>query len=78
MFLLLIYHGSTNSLYLQGFNKAIRQLSAFRDKVRQLALEKKDFKEYLKICDELRDVQLPELGVILDDQKGKIFLTIHV
>ncbi|KAL1931858.1 hypothetical protein VTP01DRAFT_8914 [Rhizomucor pusillus] len=57
-----------------GFNKAIRQLSAFRDKVRQLALEKKDFKEYLKICDELRDAQLPELGVILDDQKDGVAL----
>ncbi|CDH48408.1 cysteinyl-trna synthetase [Lichtheimia corymbifera JMRC:FSU:9682] len=49
--------------------QCLRELSSFRDRVRQAALDKKDFKEYLKLCDELRDVQLAELGVALDDQK---------
>ncbi|KAI9497931.1 tRNA synthetases class I (C) catalytic domain-containing protein [Zychaea mexicana] len=49
--------------------QCLRTLSSFRDKVRQLALDKKDPKEYLKLSDELRDVQLAELGVALDDQK---------
>ncbi|KAI9315543.1 tRNA synthetases class I (C) catalytic domain-containing protein [Dichotomocladium elegans] len=49
--------------------QCLRALSSFRDKVRQAALDKKDNKEYLKLCDELRDVQLAELGVALDDQK---------
>ena len=50
--------------------QSLRTLSSFRDKVRQLALDKKDPKEYLKLCDELRDVHLAELGIALDDQKG--------
>lgn len=50
--------------------QCLQTLSKFRDSVRQLALEKKEPKEYLQLCDMLRDVQLAELGVILDDQKG--------
>ncbi|KAI8147700.1 tRNA synthetases class I (C) catalytic domain-containing protein [Fennellomyces sp. T-0311] len=49
--------------------QCLRTLSSFRDKVRQLALEKKEPKEYLKLSDELRDVHLADLGVALDDQK---------
>ena len=48
----------------------LRTLSSFRDRVRHFALDKKDPKEYLKLCDELRDQHLAELGVALDDQKG--------
>lgn len=51
--------------------QCIRQLSSFRDQVRQFALDKKDAKEYLSLCDELRDTHLIPLGIILDDQKGK-------
>ena len=43
-------------------------LSGFRDKVRKLAQEKADSKEILKLCDALRDVELFDLGVALDDR----------
>lgn len=46
----------------------LKSLSKFRDTVRELARSKQDHKEFLKLCDHLRDVELPELGVQLDDQ----------
>lgn len=49
----------------------LRALSAFRDKVRQLAMKGAPASEILALSDELRDVELIELGVSLDDQDGK-------
>ncbi|KAH8918331.1 cysteinyl-tRNA synthetase [Atractiella rhizophila] len=46
----------------------LRVLSSFRDEVRRLALEKKEPKEFLLVSDKLRDEELVELGVALDDQ----------
>jgi hypothetical protein len=48
----------------------LRALSAFRDEVRKLAISKADPKEILALSDRLRDYQLAELGVALDDQEG--------
>eukprot|EP00039_Didymoeca_costata_P009443 m.125010 g.125010 ORF g.125010 m.125010 type:complete len:859 (+) comp14484_c0_seq6:31-2607(+) len=39
----------------------------FREKIRSLALANADPKEYLKACDELRDSELVNLGVRLED-----------
>lgn len=46
----------------------LRALSAFRDKVRQLAMKGAPASEILALSDDLRDVDLIELGVSLDDQ----------
>ncbi|KAI8586228.1 tRNA synthetases class I (C) catalytic domain-containing protein [Geranomyces variabilis] len=46
----------------------LRALSSFRDAVRDLAQNKGDHKELLKLCDRLRDEDLVELGVVLDDR----------
>ncbi|KAJ2826927.1 cysteinyl-tRNA synthetase [Coemansia erecta] len=44
-----------------------RVLSDFRDVVRELALSGGDKQALLKLCDKIRDQDLPELGVIIDD-----------
>ena len=46
----------------------VRLLSRFRDSVRQMARSNVESKELLALCDKLRDVDLPELGVLVDDQ----------
>ncbi|KAJ3020387.1 hypothetical protein HKX48_000856 [Thoreauomyces humboldtii] len=47
----------------------LRVLSSFRDAVRVLAQNKGDHKELLKLSDQLRDGDLAELGVVLDDRE---------
>ncbi|OMJ28513.1 Cysteine-tRNA ligase [Smittium culicis] len=48
----------------------INALSKFRDSVRQICKDSDiDKKSMLKLCDEMRDTILPELGVLLDDQE---------
>ena len=46
----------------------LRVLSSFRDNVRDLARQQKSHSEFLTLSDKLRDVDLVELGVSLDDQ----------
>lgn len=50
----------------------LQALSIFRDEVRRVAIKGGDgaLKEVLALCDQLRDVDLVELGVALDDQEG--------
>lgn len=48
----------------------LRVLSSFRDEVRRLALKSANSKEILELCDRLRDNELIDLGVALDDQEG--------
>ncbi|KAI8055314.1 hypothetical protein BDF22DRAFT_676485, partial [Syncephalis plumigaleata] len=48
----------------------LRVLSQFRDNVRDLARGKADHKQLLELCDRLRDEDLVELGVMLDDREG--------
>lgn len=50
-------------------------LSTFRDNVRQFAKEKKTHTDFLALSDKLRDDDLVELGVLLDDQEGKALET---
>ncbi|CAG8441231.1 7243_t:CDS:10 [Acaulospora colombiana] len=47
----------------------LRVLSGFRDNVRELARQKKAHEEFLLISDKLRDTELVDLGVSLDDQE---------
>lgn len=47
----------------------VQALSSFRDQVRQGARQKLEHVEFLKMCDSLRDNQMVELGVSLDDQE---------
>ncbi|GES93051.1 cysteinyl-tRNA synthetase [Rhizophagus clarus] len=47
----------------------LRILSGFRDNIREFARQKKDYSEFLVLSDKLRDVDLVELGVSLDDQE---------
>ncbi|KAJ1862655.1 cysteinyl-tRNA synthetase [Coemansia sp. RSA 989] len=44
-----------------------RVLSDFRDAVRELALSGGDKQSLLKLCDKLRDQDLPSLGIVIDD-----------
>ncbi|KAI9487053.1 MAG: cysteinyl-tRNA synthetase [Benjaminiella poitrasii] len=46
----------------------LQALSSFRDQVRVGARNKVEHTEFLKLCDSLRDNQMVELGVSLDDQ----------
>lgn len=46
----------------------IATLSNFRDSVRLLAQSKADPVEFLKLCDKLRDFDLVELGISLEDR----------
>lgn len=48
----------------------LRTLSGFRDQVRQLALSGASAKDLLELCDGIRDNELVDLGVALDDQEG--------
>ena len=48
----------------------VQALSSFRDQVRQGARQKLEHVEFLKMCDSLRDNQMVELGVSLDEQEG--------
>lgn len=54
----------------------LRVLSAFRDEVRSKAIEKAPLTDFLKLSDRLRDEDLILLGVALDDQEGKLMLSI--
>ncbi|KAJ1924187.1 cysteinyl-tRNA synthetase [Tieghemiomyces parasiticus] len=47
----------------------LRVLSRFRDNVRDLARRQSEAREVLQLCDQLRDVDLAEMGVLLDDQE---------
>jgi len=47
----------------------LRILSGFRDNVRELARQTRDHSEFLTLSDKLRNVDLVELGVSLDDQE---------
>jgi cysteinyl-tRNA synthetase len=46
----------------------LRALSSFRDEIRRLAIAKADPQEILALTDRLRDYEMAELGVALDDQ----------
>lgn len=48
----------------------LRALSGFRDQVRQLAMSGAASSEILALTDKLRDHDLVDLGVALDDQEG--------
>jgi cysteinyl-tRNA synthetase len=47
----------------------LRALSTFRDSVRRLAREEGKASEILALCDQLRDQEMVDLGVALDDQE---------
>jgi hypothetical protein len=48
----------------------LRALSSFRDQIRQLAMSGAPSSEILALTDRLRDVEMVDLGVALDDQDG--------
>ncbi|RHZ79280.1 hypothetical protein Glove_150g98 [Diversispora epigaea] len=53
----------------------LRVLSNYRDNIREYSRQKKDYSEFLKLSDNLRDVELIEFGVSLDDQEdGKALI----
>jgi cysteinyl-tRNA synthetase len=51
----------------------VQLLADFREQVRNIARQEK-VGEILKLCDRLRDEDLPNLGVKLEDQEGKFHL----
>ncbi|GME98748.1 unnamed protein product [[Candida] boidinii] len=46
----------------------VKVLSNFRDLVRKVAINKEDYKILLETCDEIRDKDLIELNISLDDR----------
>lgn len=48
----------------------LRAMSGFRDQVRQLAMRGASAAEFLALSDKLRNEDMVELGVALDDQEG--------
>lgn len=50
----------------------LRAMSNFRDQVRGLAKGGASAADILKLCDQLRDVDMVDLGVALDDQEGTL------
>jgi len=52
----------------------LQVLSKFRDNVRNLSINKKEHKEILMLCDKLRDEDLVDLGVSLDDRDDGVAL----
>lgn len=55
----------------------LRAMSTFRDKVRQLAISGGTAAEILALSDQLRDLEMVDLGVALDDQEGKSIFPKH-
>ena len=53
----------------------LNALAEFRDSVRTSVREKKDPKDILILCDQLRDDILPELGVRLEDRESNFFFS---
>ena len=53
----------------------VELIADFREGIRKIAREHK-VTEILKMCDDIRDSKLPELGVQLEDHEGTIFLFI--
>lgn len=49
----------------------LRALSTFRDDIRKLALGGATGKDFLELCDRMRENELVDLGVALDDQEGE-------
>jgi cysteinyl-tRNA synthetase len=49
----------------------LRVMSTFRDRVRALAMAGAPASELLALSDQLRNVDLVDLGVALDDQDGQ-------
>jgi cysteinyl-tRNA synthetase len=49
----------------------LHTLSGFRDQVRRMARDNAPQNQFLEACDVLRDTQLVDLGVSLDDQEGE-------
>ncbi|ANZ77149.1 BA75_04067T0 [Komagataella pastoris] len=49
----------------------VQALSSFRDFVRKSAISKDDYKVFLDATDKIRDVDLLNLGVVLDDRNGQ-------
>jgi cysteinyl-tRNA synthetase len=49
----------------------LRTLSIFRDEIRRMALTGATGKDFLELCDRLRDNELVDLGVALDDSEGE-------
>ncbi|ODQ67928.1 cysteinyl-tRNA synthetase [Nadsonia fulvescens var. elongata DSM 6958] len=56
--------GSTEEIIMPYLNV----LSTFRDSVRFNAIEKVDHSEFLKTCDQIRNIDLLNLGISLDDR----------
>jgi hypothetical protein len=56
----------------------LRALSGFRDQVRQLAMSGAASSEFLALSDRLRDEDLVDLGVALDDQEGALHSSLDI
>ncbi|XP_077995092.1 cysteine--tRNA ligase, cytoplasmic-like [Glandiceps talaboti] len=62
--------GENNANLEETVMPYVEAFAEFRDSVRQVAREKKVV-EVLKLCDQVRDDVLPELGVRLEDHEGQ-------
>ncbi|KAI8096767.1 cysteinyl-tRNA synthetase [Halteromyces radiatus] len=60
----------TSSDQVETLMPYLHTLSGFRDQVRRMARDNVPHKQFLEACDSLRDTQMVDLGVSLDDQEG--------
>lgn len=49
----------------------VQGLAKFRDQIRSMAKRNAGPEEYMDLCDKLRDYELVDLGVQLDDQESE-------
>lgn len=62
--------GSKSENSEQTLMPILRTVSNFRDQVRLLAQNKSDPSEILQVCDKLRDDDLQQHGIVLEDREG--------
>lgn len=62
--------GDGDSLNSEAVLSIMQALARYRDGVRELAISKKDHSEFLKLSDRLRDEDLLDVGVVLEDRES--------
>ncbi|KAJ3340979.1 hypothetical protein HDU91_000776 [Kappamyces sp. JEL0680] len=65
-----VHGGSEGTTSRESMLPVLQTMSAFRDQVRVLAQAKAEPKEILQLCDKLRDDDLVEHGIVLEDRDG--------
>ena len=65
-----VFDSKDSSTSTDSLLPCLQTMSVFRDNVRKVAISNQDTKLILDLCDKLRDVELPEHGVSIEDREG--------